>query len=74
MHLEFYDKAKEDINWALKLNENCLKSWLLLAKINLLQGNESEFEKSVREAISRNKSQENFVKSKIFGTSKLFRH
>lgn len=63
--LNVYDKAKEDLNWALRLNEDSLKSWLLLAKINLLEGNMVEYEKSIREAIERNPDKQEFIISKF---------
>ncbi|CAG9766920.1 unnamed protein product [Ceutorhynchus assimilis] len=60
--LGFPDKAKSDLeNWALKLNEDCLKSWLLLAKINYLSGDEEESKKCVLEAKKRNPKEIDFI-------------
>lgn len=66
IHLNLFEKAKEDLNWALRLNEDCLKSLLLLAKVNLLQENRHDFEKVIREAIERNPDKEEFIKSKCY--------
>lgn len=65
INLNVYDKAKEDLNWALRLNVDCLKSWLLLAKVNLLEENRHEFENCLREATERNPNEEQFIKSKL---------
>lgn len=59
--LKFYDKAIQDISWALKLNENSLKSWLLLAKAHFLNGNKEEFENAVAQAKQRNSGKGDFV-------------
>ncbi|KAL1490543.1 hypothetical protein ABEB36_013219 [Hypothenemus hampei] len=49
------EKAKDDLqDWALRLNENCLKSWLLLAKVNFLNKDMDAFEKCISEAKNRN--------------------
>ncbi|XP_060533757.1 tetratricopeptide repeat protein 12-like [Cylas formicarius] len=57
-----YEKARDDlINWALKTNEDCLKSWLLLAKIYHLTEKPQELQDAVREAIARNPEKESFI-------------
>ncbi|XP_030757824.1 tetratricopeptide repeat protein 12-like [Sitophilus oryzae] len=49
--LGFLDKAKHDLTeWALRINGDCLKSWLLLAKVNFLDKKTKEYENSVFEA------------------------
>ncbi|KAF7286621.1 hypothetical protein GWI33_004657 [Rhynchophorus ferrugineus] len=66
INLGFFDKAKTDlVDWALRLNENCLKSWLLLAKIHHLNGNQEEFEKAIFEAKQRNPDCLNFIEEFI---------
>lgn len=64
--MKLYSKAKEDLNWALKLNEDCLKSWLLFAKIYLLEGNHAEFEHSIKEAMERNPAKRVFITGIFF--------
>ncbi|VEN37535.1 unnamed protein product [Callosobruchus maculatus] len=63
IHLNLYSKAKEDLTeWALRLNEDCLKSWLLLAKVHLLENNLEEFHKAIAEATKRNPDDSDFIK------------
>ncbi|KAJ8939997.1 hypothetical protein NQ318_012919 [Aromia moschata] len=57
-----YDKAKEDLSWALRLNENCLKSWLLLAKANFESKNFKEYNKAIEDAIQRNPGDAPFIR------------
>ncbi|KAG5880427.1 hypothetical protein JTB14_013202 [Gonioctena quinquepunctata] len=62
IYLKLYEKAKEDLKWALRINENCLKSWLLLAKIHIIENNKIEFEAALKEAKDRNPQDENVIK------------
>nr|CAI5863096.1 unnamed protein product [Callosobruchus analis] len=63
IHLNLYSKAKEDLKeWALRLNEDCLKSWLLLAKVHFLENDLEEFHKAVAEATKRNPDDGDFIK------------
>lgn len=73
INLKLYDKAKEDLKWALKLNEDCLKSWLLLAKANFLNKSYEEYRNAVEEALARNPKSEDFIKG-IFGRLKIFQN
>ncbi|KAJ3617684.1 hypothetical protein MTP99_006781 [Tenebrio molitor] len=54
INLKFYDKAIDDCETALRLNENSLKARLLLAKSHYLRGNFNDFEMAVGEAKKRN--------------------
>lgn len=65
INLKLFDKAKEDLNWALKLNEDCLKSWLLLAKVNFLENRKFEFEHCLKEATERNPEYKTFIDGKF---------
>ncbi|KAJ8917301.1 hypothetical protein NQ315_002319 [Exocentrus adspersus] len=66
INLKLHDKAKEDLtNWALRLNEDCLKSWLLLAKANYLSGDFRAFDEAVQEALKRNPDEEGFIKGYV---------
>lgn len=61
------DKAKTDLkDWALRLNEDCLKSWLLLAKVSFLTGNDIEMEEYIAEAKKRNPKNVEFVEGMYF--------
>lgn len=61
------DKAKTDLkDWALRLNEDCLKSWLLLAKVSFLTGNYTEMEEYIAEAKKRNPKNLEFVEGLYF--------
>lgn len=64
INLKLYPRAIEDAETALKLNENSLKGWLLLAKAHFLNRNESEFNRAVREAKERNKGKVDFIEGK----------
>lgn len=56
------DKAKSDLeDWALRINEDCLRSWLLLAKVNYLNGNQTDFEENILEAKKRNPEDIDFI-------------
>ncbi|CAH1979489.1 unnamed protein product [Acanthoscelides obtectus] len=67
IHLKLYSKAKDDLTeWALRLNEDCLKSWLLLAKVHYLENNMEEFHKAIAEATERNPEDSNFIKGYFF--------
>lgn len=62
-----FDKAKTDLkDWALRLNEDCLKSWLLLAKVSFLSGNHTEMEEYIAEAKKRNPKNVEFVEGLYF--------
>lgn len=65
IRLKFYDKAIEDLKWALKLNENSLKSWLLLAKAHYFTENTEKFGESILEAQRRNPGKENVIHGSI---------
>ncbi|XP_074034619.1 tetratricopeptide repeat protein 12 [Leptinotarsa decemlineata] len=62
MNLKLYEKSRDDLKWALRINENCLKSLLLLAKINFLENKMDEFDKILKEALERNPQNEKFIK------------
>ncbi|KAJ8984156.1 hypothetical protein NQ317_017808 [Molorchus minor] len=62
INLKMYDKAKEDLKWALRLNENCLKAWLLLAKAHFCTKDEKGFDKALEEAAKRNPEDKPFIK------------
>ncbi|CAH1118646.1 unnamed protein product [Phaedon cochleariae] len=62
INLGLYQRAKEDLKWALRLNEDCLKSWLLLAKVHFQEKNHEEFAAAIKEAIDRNPRDANFIK------------
>ncbi|CAH0549475.1 unnamed protein product [Brassicogethes aeneus] len=59
--LKLYEKALPDLNWALRLNEDCLKSWLLLAKANFYLENLTEFDKAIKEAMERNPNHKDYI-------------
>lgn len=60
--LGLFEQAKSDLkDWALKLNENCMKSWLLLAKTNFLSGNADEYEECISQAKTRNPTHLDFI-------------
>ncbi|XP_057669464.1 tetratricopeptide repeat protein 12-like isoform X1 [Diorhabda carinulata] len=70
INLKLYDKAEKDLDLALRLNEDCLKSWLLLAKVHFLQQNKEKYDKDIEEAIERNPKQEYFIKDYIMSLEK----
>ncbi|XP_066252558.1 tetratricopeptide repeat protein 12 [Euwallacea similis] len=60
--LGFLDKAAKDLKeWALRLNENSLKSWLLLAKVHYHLEEFEEFHVCVAEVKKRNPEHEGFI-------------
>lgn len=61
LRLELYERAAEDAETALKLNEDSLKGWLLLAKAQKKMGNEERCEEAVREARRRNPEHEDLI-------------
>ncbi|KAJ8953702.1 hypothetical protein NQ314_007311 [Rhamnusium bicolor] len=63
--LSLYNKAKNDLDWALRLNEDCLKSWLLLAKTHYLSKNYEEYKRAIEEAQQRNPEEEDFIKEYV---------
>ncbi|CAG9834609.1 unnamed protein product [Diabrotica balteata] len=65
LNLKFYEKAQQDLKLALRLNEDCLKSWLLLIKIHFLQNNKEEYERDIREVLERNPNDKDFIKDYI---------
>ncbi|XP_017784539.1 PREDICTED: tetratricopeptide repeat protein 12-like [Nicrophorus vespilloides] len=50
LKLKLYDKAISDAETALRLNENCLKSYLFIAKANYLSDNLKEFSNAIEKA------------------------
>lgn len=67
-----YNRAVEDTETALKLNENSLKAWLLLAKASFMDGNEKAFENAVREAKNRNENHLKFIDGKYDSFETIF--
>lgn len=65
VHLELYDKAVEDAKTALKLNEDSLKAWLLLAKAYYKKKCREDFENCLKEAKERNPKYCSFIDGKI---------
>ncbi|XP_018561532.1 tetratricopeptide repeat protein 12-like [Anoplophora glabripennis] len=65
INLKLYDKAKDDLDWALRLNEDCLKSWLLLAKVNFFIKDHQEYKRAIGEALARNPENKNFIKEYV---------
>ncbi|XP_072387114.1 tetratricopeptide repeat protein 12-like [Diabrotica undecimpunctata] len=65
LNLKFYERAKQDLKLALRLNEDCLKSWLLLIKIHFLQNNKEEYERDIREVLERNPNDKDFIEDYI---------
>ncbi|ERL87636.1 hypothetical protein D910_05027 [Dendroctonus ponderosae] len=73
--LGLFEQAKSDLkNWALRLNEDCLKSWLLLAKTNFLSGNSGEYEECISQAKKRNPGDIQFIKGAILARVHCARH
>lgn len=65
VHLELYDKAVEDAKTALKLNEDSLKAWLLLAKAYYKKKCREDFENCLKEVKERNPKYCSFIDGKI---------
>ncbi|CAG9853580.1 unnamed protein product [Phyllotreta striolata] len=64
--LKLYDKAENDlVEWALHLNEDSLKSWLLLAKVHYLQNKMQDYEKDIKEALNRNPERKEFIEDYV---------
>lgn len=73
IHLELHDRAVEDAKTALKLNENSLKAWLLLAKAYYKKNSKEDFERCLKEAKDRNPKYCSFVDGKINDTKDISR-
>lgn len=72
--MQLYQRAIDDCETALKLNEDSLKAWLLLAKALYFLGRKKEFETAIEEAKNRNKEQLRFIDGKYcfnFGFVKI---
>lgn len=54
IHLRLYEKALNDAETALKLNEDSLRGWLLMAKAYKNLGNQEKCENAIAEARKRN--------------------
>lgn len=54
IHLQLYEKALNDAETALKLNEDSLRGWLLMAKAYKNLGNQQKYESAISEARKRN--------------------
>lgn len=54
IYLQLYEKAVNDAETALKLNEDSLKGWLLMAKAYSKLGNREKCENAIAEAKKRN--------------------
>ncbi|CAH1099496.1 unnamed protein product [Psylliodes chrysocephalus] len=65
INLKLYDKAESDLDWALRINEDCVKSWLLLAKAHYLQNKITEYKNDIKEALQRNPDMEDFIQDYI---------
>lgn len=59
--LELYQKAIDDAETALKLNENSLKARLLLAKACYKSEKHEEYQNAVKEAKERNPKHIQFI-------------
>lgn len=59
--LELYEKAIHDAETALKLNENSLKTWLLLAKAYYKSEKLEKFQEAVKQAKEKNPKQTQFI-------------
>ncbi|XP_050504458.1 tetratricopeptide repeat protein 12-like [Diabrotica virgifera virgifera] len=74
INLKLYERAQEDLKLALRLNEDCLKSWLLLIKINFLQNNKEGYERDIREVLERNPNDKDFITDYINNLQSEYKH
>lgn len=61
-----YDKALNDIDRALYLNENSLKGYLLKAKIYFLTGDNVQMEQVLQEAKNKHLEKIKFIDGMLF--------
>ncbi|KAK5638115.1 hypothetical protein RI129_012410 [Pyrocoelia pectoralis] len=61
INLKFYDKAIDDIERALQLNETSLKAGLLLVKVYLLKNDPKKFRDAVEQVKENNPKQISFI-------------
>lgn len=66
IQLKLYEKAINDAETALKLNEDSLKGWLLIAKAYKKLGKQEKYENSIEEAKKRNPDRIDLIEGNVF--------